>query len=315
MAKEPSRRQGGIFGGKGSLKEDLQDISGDKKITFADTWLGDLLGFDGKVGVQGANLKESWYGARRRPYRERAKQTPPLEKAAKDFIASKMDRDNAQEDLRNSFLRVRNRGFDDKAAATDRAVRSMSRERFDFFEEVPPVKRASATETTDTPSKITTINDMGGLKDGIKTLEERQSIVELSNQYDLTTGDRPYFTSIEELQKALNAKLISPGEIVFIEGTGGYRVPTTPKKGLMPKPETPAPETEPEAKSEFAAAWEYNELPKIEAYKAIEADILNGRIKDPVRLDHIRAQYQKEGPGLGGAMWDQLHEILKKQWG
>ena len=40
-----------------------------------------------------------------------------------------MDRDNAQEDLRNSFLRTRNRGFDDKAAATDRAVRSMARER------------------------------------------------------------------------------------------------------------------------------------------------------------------------------------------
>ena len=119
MAKEPSRRQGGIFGGKGSLKEDLRDISGDDKITFADTWLGDLLGFDGKAGVQGANLKESWYGARRRPYRERAKQTPPLEKAAKDFIASKMDRDNAQEDLRNSFLRLRNRdktGFYDEEA-------------------------------------------------------------------------------------------------------------------------------------------------------------------------------------------------------
>ena len=120
MAKEPSRRQGGIFGGKGSLKEDLRDISGDDKITFADTWLGDLLGFDGKAGVQGANLKESWYGARRRPYRERAKQTPPLEKAAKDFIESKMDRDNAQEDLRNSFLRLKNRdsagGFYDQEA-------------------------------------------------------------------------------------------------------------------------------------------------------------------------------------------------------
>lgn len=65
MAKEPSKRQGGIFGGKGSLKEDLQDISGDDKITFADTWLGDLLGFDGDFGVQGAGLRESWFGARR----------------------------------------------------------------------------------------------------------------------------------------------------------------------------------------------------------------------------------------------------------
>lgn len=121
MAKEPSKREGGIFGGKGSLKEDLQDISGDKKITFADTWLGDLFGFDGKAGVQGANLKESWYGARRRPYRERAKEVPSLERAAKKWVESRQEREEAQESLRRSF--------DDKAAATDRAVRSMSRER------------------------------------------------------------------------------------------------------------------------------------------------------------------------------------------
>ena len=308
MAKEPSKREGGIFGGKGSLKEDLQDISGDKKITFADTWLGDLLGFDGKAGVQGANLKESWYGARRRPYRERAKEVPSLERAAKKWVESRQQREEAQESLRRSF--------DDKAAATDRAVRSMSRERFPFFEEVPPVKRAAATETTDTPSKITTINEMGGLKDGIKTLEERQSIVELSNQYDLTTGDRPYFTSIEELQKALKAKLISPGEVVFIEGTGGYRVPTTPKKGLMEKPAT-TPETKQEVtpKPELAKAWDYNELSKIEAYEAIEADILNGRIPEPVRLGHIRSQYQKEGAGLGGGQWTDLENLLKETMG
>lgn len=42
-----------IYGGKSSTYEGLVDVSGDGRVTFADTWLGDLLGFDGKVGVQG----------------------------------------------------------------------------------------------------------------------------------------------------------------------------------------------------------------------------------------------------------------------
>lgn len=133
MAREPSKKEGGIFGGKGSLKEDLRDISGDKKITFADTWLGDLLGFDGKAGVQGADLKESWYGARRKPYRERVKEGPSLERAVKRWTEARQEKEAQQESLRRSF--------DDKAAATERAVRSMSRENFPFFEEVPPVKK------------------------------------------------------------------------------------------------------------------------------------------------------------------------------
>ena len=50
------------FGGKRALK----DTSGDGKITFADTFLGDLLGFDGKAGTKGkAGLRKSLGGARR----------------------------------------------------------------------------------------------------------------------------------------------------------------------------------------------------------------------------------------------------------
>ena len=50
------------FGGKRALK----DTSGDGKITFADTFLGDLLGLDGKVGTKGkAGLLKSLGGARR----------------------------------------------------------------------------------------------------------------------------------------------------------------------------------------------------------------------------------------------------------
>ena len=61
------KRKGSIFGGEGTLKENLKDISGDGKVSFGDTWLGDLLGFDGEVGIAKGNpgLKDSWGGARR----------------------------------------------------------------------------------------------------------------------------------------------------------------------------------------------------------------------------------------------------------
>ena len=81
---EPTSREGkfgsgivkgsGIFGGATSLYENLGDyggtvvdgeVVGDGKRTFADTWLGDLLGADGKAGVQGPGLSESLSGARR----------------------------------------------------------------------------------------------------------------------------------------------------------------------------------------------------------------------------------------------------------
>jgi len=55
----------GIFGGQTSLYENLGDFSKDGRATFADTWLGDLLGADGKAGVQGPSLSESLDGARR----------------------------------------------------------------------------------------------------------------------------------------------------------------------------------------------------------------------------------------------------------
>lgn len=64
MAEEQERR-GGFFGGRGSLREDLKDINQDEKRNFGDTWLGDLLGADGKFGVQGPGLRSSWFGARR----------------------------------------------------------------------------------------------------------------------------------------------------------------------------------------------------------------------------------------------------------
>ena len=53
---------GGLLGGGGIL----QDVDGNGKIDFGDTWLGDLLGFDvGGTGVQGPTQSDSWDGARR----------------------------------------------------------------------------------------------------------------------------------------------------------------------------------------------------------------------------------------------------------
>lgn len=52
---------GGIMGGGGTLN----DANNDGKKNLGDTWLGDMLGLDGKAGVQGANLSDSFNGARR----------------------------------------------------------------------------------------------------------------------------------------------------------------------------------------------------------------------------------------------------------
>ena len=65
-------KKGSIFGGEATLFEGLQDRSsidkGNKEgVDFGDTWLGDLLGFDGKAGVDGPGLKDSFGGARRKP--------------------------------------------------------------------------------------------------------------------------------------------------------------------------------------------------------------------------------------------------------
>lgn len=44
---------------------ELKDVNKDGKKNFKDTWLGDALGFDGKLGTQGPGLKASMRGARR----------------------------------------------------------------------------------------------------------------------------------------------------------------------------------------------------------------------------------------------------------
>ena len=84
-----------IFGGKRGLFEDLRDTNEDGRVGFGDTWLGDLLGFDGSIGVQGASYAESRSGARRRPAqsttrpvaRPARERQAELDAAERDFLA------------------------------------------------------------------------------------------------------------------------------------------------------------------------------------------------------------------------------------
>jgi len=64
---DQSKRKGSIFGGEGSIYEGLADVNEDGKRNFGDTWLGDLLGFDGAFGVaeDRPGLRDSFMGARR----------------------------------------------------------------------------------------------------------------------------------------------------------------------------------------------------------------------------------------------------------
>lgn len=57
--------QEGPFGGTGDALAGLNDVNDDGKVDFGDTFLGDLLGIDGKPGVQGPGLAASLRGARR----------------------------------------------------------------------------------------------------------------------------------------------------------------------------------------------------------------------------------------------------------
>jgi hypothetical protein len=64
---EGLEKKGSIFGGESSLYENLADTNKDGNVNFGDTWLGDLLGFDGEAGIAEGNpgLRDSFAGARR----------------------------------------------------------------------------------------------------------------------------------------------------------------------------------------------------------------------------------------------------------
>jgi len=95
----------------------LRDINKDGKVNFGDTWLGDALGFDGKVGIQKGRpgLKESLKGARRgsaSKSEDKPKDTP--KRPTSRPTPSKKPTDS---------------GVDDKASATRRSTSERNRAR------------------------------------------------------------------------------------------------------------------------------------------------------------------------------------------
>src|SRR6056297_1225130 len=91
--------------GKSIYDKPLKDINKDGKVNFGDTWLGDALGFDGKMGVQKGRpgLRDSLKGARRG--KTESKKDKPKSTAS-----------------RSSRSRTTDSGMDDKAAAARRAT-------------------------------------------------------------------------------------------------------------------------------------------------------------------------------------------------
>jgi hypothetical protein len=59
----------------------LQDVNQDNQVSFADTWIGDMLGMDGQGGVQGPSMRDSMAGARRRAIEVMQAQGMPMTQA------------------------------------------------------------------------------------------------------------------------------------------------------------------------------------------------------------------------------------------
>jgi len=95
----------------------LRDINKDGKVNFGDTWLGDALGFDGKVGIQKGRpgLKDSLKGARRGS-------TSKSEDKPKDTPKRPTARPTPSKKTTDS-------GVDDKASATRRSTSERNRAR------------------------------------------------------------------------------------------------------------------------------------------------------------------------------------------
>lgn len=101
--KSGLKRKGSIFGGESGLFEGLADSGGeldeqgnptsDGNIGFGDTWLGDLLGFDGKAGVDGLSLSESFAGKRRTEKDDSSSEEPVVSAPTELTDAEKYERD------------------------------------------------------------------------------------------------------------------------------------------------------------------------------------------------------------------------------
>jgi len=106
-----------FFGGQRTLTEGLQDTSGDEQVGFADTFLGDLLGFDGQPGIQATDIEgnklgldASISGKRRKPV-EKPTVTAPSNNdggdddnySAADAMRDRLDKETKDEGQSGGF--------------------------------------------------------------------------------------------------------------------------------------------------------------------------------------------------------------------
>ena len=144
---DQSKRKGSIFGGEGSIYEGLTDVSGDKERNFADTWLGDLLGFDKKVGVQGPKLRDSFMGARRGFDMTQLEGSNTSDKDSGGSTYSPSNSAEAQKDWMQATNAVKAAGNDH--LARHKAIKAQSEASKKFTE----LKRAETSRAKD-PSKV-----------------------------------------------------------------------------------------------------------------------------------------------------------------
>lgn len=79
------------------LKDRSDEQEGNKPgQDFGDTWLGDLLGFDGEAGVQGPGLKESFAGKRRTEKDDSSSEEPAATEPTELTDAERYERDEAR---------------------------------------------------------------------------------------------------------------------------------------------------------------------------------------------------------------------------
>ena len=135
----------------------LRDINKDGKVNFGDTWLGDALGFDGKVGIQKGRpgLKESLKGARRgsaSKSEDKPKDTPKRSTSRSTPSKKKVDIEKLAGKAIDRAERQRGRAGKTEPRITDPKTRKMYEKLKDKF----PVEPNDSSKGVPAPSKVET---------------------------------------------------------------------------------------------------------------------------------------------------------------
>ena len=131
--------------GKSIYDKPLKDINKDGKVNFGDTWLGDALGFDGKMGIQKGRpgLRDSLKGARRGETKSEGGTRPRVRPSSSGSKAEPSSRLDTKGETPKAPRRTTDSGMDAKAAATRAATRGRS---------TPPKTSSKAPKAPTAPS-------------------------------------------------------------------------------------------------------------------------------------------------------------------